>query len=134
MGYQLNLNWEDMEFKTNNENRLSGSLTPQQWRGAFLSICSRRNSPWGYKDPRTAHFIDEVQCLLPTAKYIFCVRNLVDTIASCVKNYGKTYSDWEPIIVERDRKLNQFLPLDRTLILSFADIQEENFSSVKRFI
>lgn len=62
-----------------------------EWANALYFqgwIRGRSGEPWGFKDPRTAEFIDEYVRLFPGATYVWCTRKRENVIESLMRNYG----------------------------------------------
>lgn len=105
--------YEDQEVVTLNQARLAGALAPDEWCGRLSLVASARRDvmkPWGWKDPRTCEFIEDVVRMFPGAVFIRCRRPRERIIASHRRWYGWERTPAEKFVDGRERLLDLYLP------------------------
>lgn len=123
IGYDLNENNEDLDFKLVNERLISGRIDLATWRRCVqFHICERAalGRPWGFKDPRIADLFDDYRKLLPDARFIRCRRPQEEVIASMCREYGWSKTDAQSVCGRRELALDLhcLAPLD----IAIADL------------
>lgn len=109
--------YEDIEFLRVNQIMLEG-MHFKYWLKEIRDIVSRRQHPWGMKDPRSCYLIREYQCLFPDGVFIRLKRNTADVVKSMERWFNTT--DTHTMVLEREILLDMAL-LD-PITIQFEDI------------
>lgn len=67
-----------------------GNITREEWESRLLEHAAKKEEPWGWKDPRNAHFLDEILDIFPCAHIIWARRRFGDVVESWMKWYNRT--------------------------------------------
>lgn len=119
--------YEDVDFRNLNQWRIDGKITPQSWRRGIEYLASIRDEPWGFKDPRSAHFIAEYLNLKP--QVIRVRRDLCRCIESCVRWYGWPREQAAELMKFREDMLDHYLPDCFTF-----DIEQGDWEGLKEWL
>lgn len=121
--------YEDRYIRSLNQSRLAGRTTHEDWSQAILRVAEihfTRPGRWGWKDPRTAEFMENIVALFPCATYIRCHRNRPDTLASFLKWYSWDESQAGAVIDRRVRNMDKHLPASASNVGLAALLASEN--------
>jgi len=90
---------------------------------ALCGVASGKVLFWGFKDPRTAHFIDEyIELLSP--RFIWCRRDLGEVMASCIRWAGWNIKEDAAVIQSRWDMLEQHLHGQDVLEVNLPNIDK----------
>lgn len=125
--------WEDQDWNVLNCQRLAGDVDKEKWENTvrfFARIRDDEYKQWGFKDPRTSHFLQEyIELLEP--KFVWARRNIVESIASCMRCYNMSLQQASELMLFRDAVLNKYLVGQPVLEVWCGDL---NIKELKEFI
>jgi hypothetical protein len=105
--------FEDVEFVTLAKARLTEKINAAEWRQRVSLLASVRGDTgraWGWKDPRTCEFVEDVARMFPAAFYIRCRRPRERIIASHCRWYGWDAKRAAGFVDRREALLDGHLP------------------------
>jgi hypothetical protein len=122
--------WEDLDFRNLNAWRLEERIDPASWRKGVEFLASNRDGLWGFKDPRSAHFIDEyIEILSP--RFIRCRRDMSDIVASMCRWYDWPEEKALELASFRERMLNHHLQGQMVLDV---DVESQDAQTIGDFV
>ena len=113
MGFRVNEDGEDLDFKDANQALLRNEMPFSVWIDVVLSQIDKRNREghdWGLKDPRLCSLFGFYRQHIPDAKVIICRRSRGKVVESWVKNYGGDVATVSGIVAHRERCLRGITP------------------------
>lgn len=127
MGFRVNEDGEDLDFKDANQALLRNEMPFSVWIDVVLSQIDKRNREghdWGLKDPRLCSLFGFYRQHIPDAKVIICHRSRGQVVASWVKAYGGRIADVSKIVAFRERMIKA---IDADLSLDFSQQRSDDW-------
>lgn len=81
-------NYEDRVFRALHIQANQGRITRSTFRARLQELARGRGEPWGVKDPRASHLVEEYCAVLPSVRIIWCVRAVEAVVDSIVDAWG----------------------------------------------
>lgn len=132
--------WEDKSFRDLNQAVLSKKISAQKWDLEIDQLLKKRRAlhvPWGWKDPRTCHLLNQYLPHLNNPFYVRCRRNPEDIEKSMVKAYagiGWTQKTAISCRQWRESRLDEFLQSHNTLEVEFELLIKDSKKMVAKII
>jgi hypothetical protein len=132
--------WEDRSFRDLNQAVLSNKISIQQWGLKIDQLIGKRRAPrvpWGWKDPRTCHLLNQYLSHLNKPFFIRCRRNPEDIEKSMVRAYagiGWTSETARSCRRWRENQLDEVLQPHNILEVDFETLIGDSKKSVARMI
>jgi hypothetical protein len=132
--------WEDKSFRDLNQAVLSKKISAQKWDLEIDQLIKERRAlhvPWGWKDPRTCHLLNQYRSHLKNPVFIRCRRNPDAIEKSMLKAYagiGWTLETARSCRQWRERRLDEFLQSHNPLEIEFESLIKNSKNSVAKMI
>lgn len=128
--------YEDMQIANLDINYINGKIDRDEWVETLQKTISLRekNKRWGWKTLSLGLLIDEFVDIVPDAQFIWCRRNMQNTIVS----YAKLKSDFQYGFIEQllpsvESHIISHLPANRTLIVDYEGISGQTVDELIDF-